>query len=203
MGSNLRYENQVKYLNRALAIREELGDPVLVADALVEIGRLNASNSNFDVAEGYLSRAEKILQTKPADLENLNDYRYAKALLLLHDTKFDEAFALLDSAKSFYERTSMLMKMITLHIDLGAVFMSRGEYEVALKNYYTALRFAEPKGFLIQVMDIEVRLGWVNYHLGEYQQALEFAKKSLAKAEQKNISDRKANAYTLLGGYLH
>lgn len=198
-GLKSSYDLQVKYLNRSLAIREKLGDPVLVADALVEIGRLNASNSNFDVAEGYLSKAEKILHQNTSDLENLNDYRYAKALLLLHETKFEEAFVLLDSAKSFYERTSMLMKMITLHIDLGSVFMLRGEYEVALKNYYTALRFAEPKGFLIQAMDIEVRLGWVNYHLGEYQQALEFAKKSLAKATQINISDRKANAYNLLG----
>lgn len=190
---------QIKYLDRSLAIREKLGDAALVADALVEIGRLNVSNSNFDLARQYLARAEKILQSNPSDQENLNDYRYAKAMLLLHDTEFEEAYALLDSARGFYERKSMLMKMVTLHIDMGTVFMARGEYEVALKNYYTALRFAESKRFLVQVMDIQVKMGWVNYYLGEYQRSLELGRQSLLLAEERDIIDRVGNAYALLG----
>lgn len=193
------YDVQVKYLDKTLAIREKLGDPFLVADALVEIGRLNASNSNFDRSIDYLIRAEKILQSNPTDAENLNDYRYAKALLLLHDTKFEEAYVLLDSARRFYERKSMLMKMVTLHIDMGTVFMLRGEYEVALKNYYTALRIAEEKKFFIQLIDIKVKMAWVNYYLGEYQQALDLGRQSLKEAEQQNIPERVANAYALLG----
>lgn len=190
---------QLKYLNRSLAIREKLGDATLVADALVEIGRLNASISNFDLARQYLDRAERVLRSNPSDQENLNDYRYAKALLLLHDTEFEVAYALLDSARRFYERKSMLMKMVTLHIDMGTVFMARGEYEVALKNYYTALRFAESRGFLVQVMDIQVKIGWVNYYLGEYQRSLELGRQSLTLADEKDIIDRVGNAYALLG----
>jgi signal transduction histidine kinase len=192
-------EKQFLYLKRSLHIRELLGDEQLVTDMLIELGRLNATNFAWDAAKDYLDRAEAILTTHREDGDNWSDLRQARALCLINAGKSSEAFVLLDSALIYYNKAGLAMKNMTLHMDLGGMFFNQGEYELALKNYYAALRIAETKGYVVQKQDIEVKLGWVNYELGEFDRVLELASKALADARERNMVVRTGHALTLMG----
>lgn len=190
---------QVAYIKKALRIRELLGNKQLVADALVELGRLNARHSNFEAAKQFIAMADSVIALNPTDEENLNDLAHVRALCLLNEGKSEEAFPLLDSALTFYIKTGLILKNLILYMDLGTIFSNRGEYELALKNYNAALRITELRPFVVEKLDLHVRLGWVYFHLGEYARAEEFATQALEETRKQKLIGRVSNALTLLG----
>jgi len=197
-GVRSQYEQQKKYLLRCLTIRELLNNQDLIANALIGLVSVYLREDDCDNAAAIFKRIEKILKEKPNDLKNLNDWRHQKGLLLLRERKFDQALALFDSARNYYLR-NYLQNFVTLQTDLGRVFYERGEYEMALKNLYEALRVAELKSFKVEIIDILLRLGWVNFQLGELKQSLVFADQALALAEDNSLVNRVADALTLKG----
>jgi signal transduction histidine kinase len=188
---------QLKYIKRALRIREYLNDKSFVADALIDLADVSLGEADYESAVNLLDKAEKMIG--PTDLENLNDLRHQRALILLQERRFDEASLLLDSARDYYFRNSLLHKFVTLQADLGKIFYERGQYEVALKNLYDALRVAELKGYEVQVITVQVQLGWVNFQLGELHQSLLMADSALVLAEKKKMPNHMADALTLKG----
>lgn len=193
------YELQKKYLLRSLGIRELLKNQTLIANALILLASVNIREDDYETANGIFNRIEEILQANPRDLGNLNDWRHQKALYLIKERKFEDALALFDSARNYYIRNSILQKFVTLQTDLGKIFYERGEYELALKSLYEALRIAELKKYEVEILDIQMQLGWVNYNLGELNQSLVFANLALALAKKDQLPNRIADAQTLKG----
>ena len=194
-----QYELQKKYLLRALHIRELIKDQALVANALIALTSVAVEENDFEAASSIFRRIEKILQDNPGDLGNLNDWRHEKALFLLKERKLDEALVLFDSARNYYVRTALLLRLVTLQTDLGKNFYERGEYELALKSLYEGLRIAELKKYEVEIIDIQMLLGWVNFHLGELNQSLLLANLAMTRATAIHLPNRVAGALTLKG----
>jgi signal transduction histidine kinase len=146
-----------------------------------------------------LSEAEQILKGYPEDVENLNDVRHIRALLLFQKGQFEEAVSLFDSARNYYFKLSLFRRYVTLLTNLGKIFSDRGEYELALNNYYEALRISQAKGFETETYIIRTRIGWVNFHLGDLNQALRLADESLSSKPKKLLTGNLANTLTLKG----
>ncbi len=197
-GTRSQYEQQKKYLFRSLKIRELLNDQDLIANVLIGLISVYLREDDYDKADTLFTRVEKILKAKPGDLRNLNDWRHQKALFLLRERKLDEASVLFDSARTYYLRNS-LQSFVTLQTDLGRFFFERGEYEIALKSLYEALRVAELKSYEVEIVDIQLLLGWVNFQLGELKQSQVFADQALVLAQKSALTNRVADALTLKG----
>jgi len=197
-GVKSQNEQQKKYLLRCLTIRELLNDQDLIANALIGLVSICMREDDYDQAAVIFKKIEKILKERPGDLRNLNDWRHQKALFLLRERKIDEASVLFDSASTYYFRNS-LQSFVTLQTDLGRIFYERGEYEIALKNLYEALRVAELKSYKVEIIDILLQLGWVNFQLGELKQSLVFADQALALAQKNSLPNRVADALTMKG----
>lgn len=198
-GQRFQQDSQRYYLGKAIAIRRLLPDKSWLIDALAIQATLKLGTGDIVSAEAFLNEAEKILQDYPNDLENLNDVKHVRALLLFHKGKFDEAVVLFDSARNYYFEMSLFRKYITLLTDLGKVFSDRGEYELALNNLYEALRISQLKGFETETYIIRTRIGWVNFHLGDLQQALRLANESLNSKPEKLLIGDLSNTLTLKG----
>jgi len=194
-----QHDLQRKFMARCLRIREMLGDKSLLADALIEMASLNIKQNFYDSAAKNLDEAKKLLNSLPDDLHNLNEWRQQKGFYLLKERRFGEALTFFDSAKAYYFRTSQLDHFVHLQSDLGEIFSQRGEYEIALKSYYDALRIAEIKGYDYEIISIYLGLGWVNFNLGEMPQSLTYANLALETARQKNIPNKIAGALNLKG----
>jgi signal transduction histidine kinase len=198
-GQRFQQDSQRFYLEKAISIRRLLPDKSLLIDALAIQATLKLGTGDMVGAESFLNEAEQILKTYPNDLENLNDVKHIRALLLFHQGKFDKAVELFDSARNYYFEMSLFRKYITLVTDLGKIFSDRGEYELALNNLYEALRLSQIKGFETETYIIRTRIGWVNFHLGDLHQALRLANESLNSKPKKLLVGELSKTLTLKG----
>lgn len=198
-GQRHQYDTQQFYLDRAIAIRRLLPNKVLLAEALTLKANNALRSGDLSTAEAIVSEAEKLASTKREFIESRNDFRHLRALLLFHQGKTEEAMVLVDSARDYYFKASLLRKYVTLLIDVGKIFSDRGEYELALNNLYAALQLSKLRGFDSETYLIRNRIGWINFHLGDYQQALRLANESLNAKVKRQLKLDIANAFTLKG----
>jgi len=197
-GQRYQYRRQDAYLDRAIAIRRLLDDKSLLIDALALKANNKFTSGDFSEAEKYLNEAEAIVTAYPNDKEDLNDIRHLRALILFQKGQFDEAVVLVDSARNYYFKTSLVRKYVTLLTDLGKVFADRGEYELALNNLYEALNLCKLRGFEREAYVIRTRIGWVNFNLGDFNQALILANEGL-NSHKKQLRGDRLEALTLKG----
>jgi signal transduction histidine kinase len=197
-GQRYQYEMQDAYLDRAIAIRRLLSDKTLLADALALKANNKLTSGDLSGAEAYLEEAETVVKNYPEDAEDLNDIRHLRALIFFQKGRFDEGVVLLDSARNYYFKKSLIRKYVTLLADLGKVFADRGEYELALNNLYEALNICRLRGFEAEAYIIRNRIGWVNFHLGDLRQALLLAEEGLVPGK-KQLKGELAEALTLKG----
>lgn len=198
-GQRFEPDSQQYYLEKAIAIRRLLPDKTLLVDAIAVQSSLKLNSGDVSSAEKLIVEAERILKDYPDDLENVNDVKHIRALLLFQKGRFEDAVVLFDSARNYYFKMSLYRKYITLLTDLGKVFSDRGDYELALNNLYDALQLSELKNFETETYIIRTRIGWVNFHLGDKNQALRLANESLKTKPKKLLTGDLANALTLKG----
>jgi signal transduction histidine kinase len=198
-GQRFQQDSQQYYLDRAIAIRRLLPDKSLLSDALAIQANTKFRLGDIEGAETLLAEADQILKQNPSDLENLNDVKHIRALILFQKGKFEDAVVLFDSARNYYFRTALFRKYVTLLTDLGEIFSERGDYELALNNLYDALRLSRLRGFETETYIIRNRIGWVNHHLGDLNQALRLANESLNAQPKKVLVADLADALTLKG----
>jgi len=198
-GQRFQPDSQQYYLDKAITIRRLLPDQSYLVDALAIQANNKLFTGNLDAAEKLLEEADQILKRYPNDLENLNDVKHIRALILFQKGKFEDAQVLFDSARNYYFRMSLFRKYVTLLTDLGKIFSDRGEYEIALNNLYDALRLSMLKGFETETYIIRTRIGWINFHLGDYDQALRLANETQRVRPRKLLKADLANALTLKG----
>jgi signal transduction histidine kinase len=201
-GQRFQPDSQQYYLDKAIAIRRLLPDETLLVDALAVQATLKLNTGDVSSAEALIREAEEILKKYPDDLENIHDVKHIRALLLFQKGNFENAVVLFDSARNYYFKLSLFRKYITLLTDLGKIFSDRGDYELALNNFYEALRFSQLKNFETETYIIRTRIGWVNFHLGDKNQALRLANESLKSKPKKLLTGDLADALTLKGSAL-
>lgn len=196
-GQRFQPDSQQYYLDKAIAIRRLLPNQSYLVDALAIQANNKLSTGNLDAAEKLLDEADQILKQYPNDLENLNDVKHIRALILFQRGKFENAVLLFDSARDYYFRMELFRKYVTLLTDLAKIFSNRGEYELALNNLYDALRLSMLKGFETESYIIRTRIGWINFQLGDYDQALRLANETLKSRPKKLLKSDLANSLTL------
>jgi len=198
-GLRSEFDLEKLYLIRSMKIREKMGDITLITDALILLASMNIKEGNLALADQNLDSAKQLLAENPEDQENLNDWRHQKALILLHENKYQEALVLFDSAISYYSRKSLLKNYVVLQSDLGKIFNDRGEYEIAIKCFEDALQVAETKGYDVEIADINLQIGWTTFNQGDRNQSLKLANQTLLWAEKNNVISRKGDALLLKG----
>jgi signal transduction histidine kinase len=192
-------DSQQLYLAKSIAIRKLLPDKHQLVDALLLQAKHKIESGDISGAEVLLSESENIVKDIPGAVENQHDVQHLRALAFFHQGRFDEGIVLVDSARSYYLKTSLLRKYVTLLIDLGKTFSDRGEYELALNNLYDGLRISRLRGFEAETYTIRNLIGWVNFHLGDRTQALRMANETLRPGKKKILRSDLANALTLKG----
>ncbi|HEY9044730.1 MAG TPA: ATP-binding protein [Ohtaekwangia sp.] len=201
-GQRYQYDKQQLYLDRSIVIRRLLPDKMLLADALVLKAGNVLTSGDLAKAETILSEAEVLVKDHHNDEEDLNDVRYLRALILFRKGRFEEAVVLVDSARAYYFRKSLIRKYVTLLTDMGKIFSDRGEYELALNNLYDALNVSKRQGFEADIYTIRNRIGWVNFHLGDTRQALRLANEALKSGPKRQLQGDQADALMLKGAAL-
>lgn len=199
-GQRYEYEKQQAYLDRAIAIRKLLPDQTLLVEGLTLKANNALRSGDFEEAEKIINQADQIANSNPEFTESRNDFHHLRALLLFQKGDIEGAMVLVDSARDYYFKTSLLRKYVTLLTDISKIFFERGEYELALNNLYPALQLSKLKGFDSEAYVIRNMIGWINYNLGDYEQALRLANESIhIPNPTKQLKGDLADAFTLKG----
>jgi signal transduction histidine kinase len=198
-GQRYQTDSQQFYLERAIRIRQLLPDKSLLAEAIILKANTHVRLGDFAAAETLLNEAGKIVSSDINDEENRFDIVHMQALVLFQKGKSEDALVLSDSARNYFFSKNLLRKYITVLIDLGRVFANRGEYELALINFYDALRLSKLREFHAETGIIRIEIGWINSHLGDARQAVRMADEALALGPKKLLKGDRASALSLKG----
>jgi signal transduction histidine kinase len=198
-GQRYQIDSQQFYLERAIRIRQLLPDKSLLIEALAMKANIKLVLGELSSAQALVLEAKKIIDTYPVDDENRNDIRRVQALILFQKGEFDQASILFDSARNYFLQKSLLHKYVTLLIDLGKIFSERGDYELALNNFYDALKISQLHHFDAESSIIRIEIGWVNHYLGNPDQALLTVNEAMRRRPKKLLRGDLANGLTLKG----
>jgi signal transduction histidine kinase len=198
-GQRYQVDSQQIYLDRAIRIRQLLPDKSLLIEALAMKANTQLMLGNLSAAQALVLEAKKIISTHSVDDENRNDIRRIQALILFQKGEFDQGSVLFDSARNYFLQKSLFHKHVTLQIDLGKIFRERGDYELALNNFYDALKLSQLHHFDAESSVLRIQIGWVNHHLGNPDQAWLTVNEALRLRPKKLLRGDLADGLTLKG----
>jgi signal transduction histidine kinase/tetratricopeptide (TPR) repeat protein len=205
LGRNYGLSNQPKdefhYLKRSLAIREKLGDNVLLADIWVLLSQWHINQSDLEQATVYLQQAER--STDPnISSEVQKDIAYQKASILFRNSNYKDALNLFDDVRQYYIRNTNPHQLAVAHINIAELLEETGNYDVSLKNGFEALRICEKNNFLNDAVKAKIIIGQNYYRLNQLKTAQEFADAAVRVARDNSFETEEARGYSLIGHIL-
>jgi tetratricopeptide (TPR) repeat protein len=177
------YEQALGHYERALTIKEELGNRAGVAISLHNIGMIQQLRGNYEQALEYYKRALKILE----ELGN----RTGVAGSLHQIGRIQQLRGDYEQALDYYERALKIVEELgdrarvatSLH-NIGIIQQKRGDYEQALDYYERSLTIKEELGNRAGVASSLGQIGIIQQLQGEVEQALEYYESALKIDEE-------------------
>lgn len=191
-------QEELFFLQRALAIRERLTDSVLLIDVLVLLSKWHLQQANIEKSLAYLNRAET-LRTINAPTETQLQIKQQKAVIFFRQAKYGEALKLYQEVKDFYFLNSSLASYTTLLLDIGELLEEIGNYDISLKSYFDALKIAEEKSFLKVQVNALIGLSRNYYRLKQPTISIDYVSKAIDLAEKNSFTSELARAYNQKG----
>ena len=175
-----------KCYGQALVLRERLGDPLWIGNALNTLGLVKTKQSNYDSALVYLERALEVRERTgtPNDI--------ARSLNVIGNLYYDRRE--LEQARQFYERSLSTLGpqasgelVINARMGLGNVHSGLGDHKVALAAYREVLEEWEAMGREQNVAMTRTNLAAELRMLGRPGEALQELDKARQFFEQEGL----------------
>jgi tetratricopeptide (TPR) repeat protein len=115
-----------------------IDDPVEHALLDVEEGRLELIEGDQPAARSLLDAARRVLEENSSPVDAAVCGRYL-ALAAAHEGRYEEALALLESARAVFVARNDYLELDEVHDDLATVHLMRGDFELAEKSVQNSL----------------------------------------------------------------
>ncbi len=201
------FQEADEYLQRALELKRQTGDPLEEGKTLNVLGLLNWDLGQFEQARAYFAQAIAIA-------EEQGDDRLAGAILnnlsLVHDEmgEYDVSLEQYQRVLEFYDGIDFPRGEGDTLGNIGGVYLLLGRYGEALEYYQQALAISEQLDSAISMSQDHgnialclVGLGQVDTALGHFDLAVELASAAGMKQDEAYWLRGKANALIQKGLY--
>ncbi len=131
VGSLGNIEKSISLYGEILKVYRELNDKFSAAEALIQLGLLNFSKGDFDVANSYYNQAEEITKTNN-DNSNLHRVFICQSELSLYEGDYKSAVFLANKALDLSKQLENNWGMASANLELGNVYSEMGDYKTAL-----------------------------------------------------------------------
>ena len=192
------HDKAKEYLEKALAINEEIGDKRGEASSYGNLGTVFQSVGEYDKAKEHLEKALTIRKQigdkegEAADYGNLGTVFQSLG-------EHDKAKEYLEKALAINEEIGDKRGEASSYGNLGTVFQSVGEYDKAKEHLEKALTIRKQIGDKEGEAADYRNLGTVFQSVGEYDKAKEHLEKALAIRKQIGDKEGEATDYGNLG----
>lgn len=161
------------FFEKSAKIAGTLGERLLLAHVLSNIGSVHRSLSDFPSALDNLNRSLEIFRQLGDDgLQGVSNILEAMAGVMVSQGEFEGALARINEALNIDERTGNLRgKTVALH-NLGIIYLKWGRHADAVTHLRSSLALSERIQFLAQKADTHLMLSRAYQTIGETQEAL-------------------------------
>jgi tetratricopeptide (TPR) repeat protein len=161
------------FFEKSAKIAGTLGERLLLAHVLGNIGSVYRSLSDFPSALDNLNRSLEIFRQLGDDgLQGVSNILEAMAGVMVSQGEFEGALAKINEALNIDERTGNLRgKTVALH-NLGIIYLKWGRHADAVTHLRSSLALSERIQFLAQKADTHLMLSRAYQTIGETQEAL-------------------------------
>lgn len=165
------------YAFKAMALAEEVGDKIGIANTCGSMGNLKARTGVNDEAIMYLDCAKEVYSEREDDLRLANN-SIMRANVFTNEARWQEALDAMQQALNIYvERNDKISTGGTLS-NIGNIYESIGNYELALKAFMTSMKHWENVGVSEFVAMSLNQIGRTYLNLRDYETALKYILKA-------------------------
>lgn len=181
------YQQALDHFQRAMAIREEVGDCAGLAKALDSMGWVYLRLDEYERALDYTRRALSIREEIDDRVGLAESLEMAGRVYLALD-EYKQALEYFERARSSFEEVGERARLAEVFNSIGQVYLRLDEYKHALDFFQRALSIQEETGDLTGLAHNLEMSGRVYLMLDEYESALGFFLRALSIREK--IGDR-------------
>ncbi len=180
-------------VNTALKIYREINDLKAVAEMLHNLGSIEATKSNFDVATKYYVQALKIYDTITDPHGQILTYMHLGNIYLAHSDTTN-AWKYLRLAEAVSNKAPLSDATILLNNVIGMVLAVTDRFDTALKIFNKNLELSNKPEFLKAHIECLIYMGEGYIGIGNNKEGLKYLEKALAIAEENNLPEMEGNA---------
>jgi tetratricopeptide (TPR) repeat protein len=193
-----RFDDAIAFYNKALQIREDLGDAYMAASDYHNLGVVAQEQRRFEDAIAFYNKACQIYE-KLGDLYSAA-YDYHQLGMIAHEQGyFEEAIAFYNKALQIKEKEGDLDSAATDYHQLGMIAHEQGYFEDAIAFYNKALQIKEDLGDFHSAATVYHQLGIVAQEQRRFDEAIAFYNKALKIYEDAGDLYEAADDYHQLG----
>jgi signal transduction histidine kinase len=185
------------FFQRALSAWILLKEPAGRQAVLWDLTDLEISRANYALAQSYLAQACKGSQ-EPGKTKPYQCF-YLAAKIELERGRYREALELLTEALEALSGVEHKVGLALIRTEIGDVYNYLGQYEPALRNYFTALRLFEEMGAVSDQARVLAEIAWMFKNQDNFGQAMDYLNQSLAIRTRLNDRLGISTCYNFLG----
>ena len=175
-----------KTFRESLERAKELGDSLLIADSMKEMGYMLLEKGRYDEAQPLLDSAVKEYRAlnKTQGECDVEGYR---GLIHYYKGELDDAIEHFTTSLELAQKVGYKSAIAINNRYLGGVSYYRSEYVKARSYYERQLEISEEMNNLIDIAVAENNLGLVNSHLNEFDNAIKYYQRALDAYRKMNV----------------
>lgn len=175
-----------KTFRDSLEKAKELGDSLLVADSMKEMGYMLLEKGCYDEAQPLLDSAVKEYRAlnRPEGECDVEGYR---GLIHYYKGELDDAIEHFNISLELAQRVDYKSAIALSNRYLGGVSYYRSEYAKARNYYERQLEISKEMNNVIDIAVAENNLGLVTSHLNEFDSAIKYYQRALDTYKKINI----------------
>jgi len=193
-----RFDEAIAFYNKALQIKEDLGDFHSAATDYHQLGRVAEEQRRFEDAIAFYNKALKIYEDL-GDFHSAADDYHQLGRVAQEQRRFEEAIAFYHKALKIYEDLGDFHSAASDYHQLGIVAQLQRRFEDAIAFYNKALQIREDLGDFHSAASDYHQLGMVAQLQRQFEDAIAFYNKALQIKEDLGDFHSAASDYHQLG----
>jgi len=175
-----------KTFRESLERARGIGDSLLVADSMKELGYMLLEKGRYDEAQPLLDSAVKEYR-KLEDIKGQCDVEGYRGLIHYYKGELDDAIEHFNTSLELARKINYKSAVALSYRYLGGVSYYRSEYLEARNYYEQQLEISKEMNNVIDIAVAENNLGLVTSHLNEFDNAIKYYQRALDTYRKINI----------------
>lgn len=189
------YPVALEYRLSALKMNELVDDKMSIVHSLLNIAGIQVSQKDYNTALKTVQKAFVITK-------NIGDSQSMSVCL----TNMGNIYAEMNNpiALQYFQKALKMSRgmrtsqTINLHMNIGAIYTERGEFDKSLKHLEEGLALASKVGNKRGSGELWIKMGLLSFAQKQYNQSIGYAKKALDIANEINYLELQKDCYKLL-----